>query len=94
MTKEQFCNNLRGADNGASIDHEYLSRIYDNIKAYPIELQYNEAEKSNLTATAAQNNLQQSSLRSPSTTNNINSPSSYDSEPSGGLGASGKASIR
>jgi Sec7-like guanine-nucleotide exchange factor len=38
MTKEQFQNNLKGTDQGHNIDIEYLSRIYENIKALPIEL--------------------------------------------------------
>jgi Sec7-like guanine-nucleotide exchange factor len=38
MTKEQFLNNLKGTDQGHNIDMEYISRIYENIKALPIEL--------------------------------------------------------
>ena len=38
MTKEQFINNLRGVDDGQNIDQSYLSNIYDNIAASPIEM--------------------------------------------------------
>lgn len=38
MTKEQFLSNLKDTDQGHNIDKEYLSRIYENIKAQPIEL--------------------------------------------------------
>jgi hypothetical protein len=44
MTKEEFISNLRGADRGQDIDSEYLGRIYDNIKEFPIELQYESQE--------------------------------------------------
>jgi hypothetical protein len=44
MTKEEFINNLRGSDKGDNIDKDYLSRIYDNIAAQPIELQVSAAE--------------------------------------------------
>lgn len=38
MTKEEFISNLRGCDQGSNIDRGYLSMIYDNIAASPIEL--------------------------------------------------------
>eukprot|EP00981_Chlorochromonas_danica_P004234 scaffold857_cov152-Ochromonas_danica.AAC.17 len=38
MTKEEFVNNLRGADKGSDINKDYLGRIYDSIAAQPIEL--------------------------------------------------------
>ena len=38
MTKEEFMNNLKGSDQGFNMDKDYLGRIYDNIKALPIEL--------------------------------------------------------
>jgi brefeldin A-inhibited guanine nucleotide-exchange protein len=38
MTKEQFIKNLRGADQGDDIPSSYLSKIYDNIAATPIEM--------------------------------------------------------
>ena len=38
MTKDEFMNNLKGSDQGFNMDKDYLGRIYDNIKASPIEL--------------------------------------------------------
>lgn len=38
MTKEEFINNLRGADQGQDIDRDTLVKIYDSIAAQPIEL--------------------------------------------------------
>lgn len=38
MTKEEFINNLRGADRDKNVDRDYLSRIYDNVEASPIEM--------------------------------------------------------
>jgi len=53
MTKEQFINNLRGvdidkdspSDSKTDIDREYLSQIYDNIAARPIEMAVDAAER-------------------------------------------------
>ena len=39
MTKDGFLSMLRGADEGSDIDRTYLSNIYDNIAAHPIELE-------------------------------------------------------
>lgn len=44
MTKEEFCNNLKGADQGHNINKDYIGRIYDNIKAMPIELAVESSE--------------------------------------------------
>lgn len=44
MSKEAFCNNLRGADQNEDIDHDLLSRIYDSIQSHPIELSIENAE--------------------------------------------------
>lgn len=38
MSKEEFINNLRGADQGSDVDKDYLQRIYDNVANQPIEL--------------------------------------------------------
>jgi hypothetical protein len=38
MSKEDFYKQLRGCDDGSDIDKDYLSRIYDNVAAHPIEL--------------------------------------------------------
>eukprot|EP01038_Epipyxis_sp_PR26KG_P012843 gene12843-17217_t len=47
MTKEAFINNLRGVDQDANIDHDYLSRIYDNVANQPIEMEVRSAIGSN-----------------------------------------------
>ena len=39
MTKEEFINNLRGIDQGQNIDKDYLTMMYDNIAAFPIEME-------------------------------------------------------
>ena len=44
MTKEEFCNNLKGSDQGHNINKDYIGRIYDNIKAMPIELAVESSE--------------------------------------------------
>lgn len=38
MTKAEFINNLRGAQNGEDIPRDYLSSIFDSIEAQPIAL--------------------------------------------------------
>ena len=40
MTREEFINNLRGADQGQDIAKEVLGRIYDSIAGQAIELAY------------------------------------------------------
>lgn len=45
MTKEAFIHNLRGADQGADINTEYLSRIYDTIAQHPIEMAFDTPAK-------------------------------------------------
>lgn len=44
MTKDEFINNLRGVDQGQNINREYLSNIYDNILASPIEMMVESSE--------------------------------------------------
>lgn len=44
MTKDEFINNLRGAEKGDNIDREYLARIYDNIAERPIVLEVQSSE--------------------------------------------------
>jgi len=51
MTKEEFCRNLRGVDQGQDIDNDYLCRIYDNIAAQPIELAVESSEAGGSTST-------------------------------------------
>jgi hypothetical protein len=41
MTKEEFCKNLRGCDQGSDVSKEILGSIYDSIQAQPIELSVN-----------------------------------------------------
>ena len=44
MTKDEFINNLRGADQGQNIDRDILSSMYDNILASPIEMEVQSSE--------------------------------------------------
>ena len=44
MSKDEFCNNLRKADNGNDINRDYIGRIYDNVRAMPIELAVESSE--------------------------------------------------
>merc|ERR1711871_1777892 len=44
MTKDEFINNLRGADQGQNIDRDLLSSMYDNILASPIEMEVQSSE--------------------------------------------------
>ena len=53
MTKDEFINNLRGADQGSDINMDYLSVIYDNIKAHPIELPYTNINETNILTNVA-----------------------------------------
>jgi brefeldin A-inhibited guanine nucleotide-exchange protein len=57
MSKDEFINNLRGCDQGGNIDRDYLSRVYDDIAAHPIELEVESSERevhgSSLTTTTA-----------------------------------------
>merc|ERR1711871_609461 len=46
MTKDEFINNLRGADQGQNIDRDLLSSMYDNILASPIEMEVQFSELS------------------------------------------------
>ena len=48
MTKDEFITNLLRANKGMQISKEYLSSIYDGIKANPIVLHAGVDEKSNL----------------------------------------------
>ncbi len=55
MTKDEFIHNLRGIDDGQSIDRSYLALIYDSILANPIVMtvQSSESAAGNTTAPTA-----------------------------------------